>query len=201
MFTFTISAHIIHPTFLTGLLSCAQNLSIANPGWHYRLVHEGKANLTVLDFTDQDTPDMLNDEDLRCLNLGQDGEILVLLGIRQKRLAQYLYQSYRCSLLCVDERQFRLRDLVESTQRQRRYISPLFLRMGVTTEQQSQDVKFTPVETKVIRGQRLGKTGAELSAKLFRSQKTISSHKRSIMHKLGVKSTFELYQALNEMAE
>lgn len=201
MFTYTISAHIIHPTFLTGLLTCAQSLSVANPDWEYRLVNEGEAHLTVLDFTDQDTPELLNEEDVQRLTHGQSGEILVLLSTRQKRLAQHLYRSYRCSLLCVDERNFRMRDLVESTLRHKRYISPLFLSMGVATVQQSLDVAFTPSETKVIKGLRLGKTGAELSAKLFRSQKTISSHKRSIMHKLGVKSTFELHQILNDMAE
>ncbi|MCU6278853.1 helix-turn-helix domain-containing protein [Enterobacter quasiroggenkampii] len=200
MFTFTISAHIIHPTLLTGFLTCAHKLSLANPGWQYRLVHGEKAHLNVLDFTDHHMPDTLSDEDLGSLNQCREGEILVLLGTRQKRLAQYLYQSYPCSLLCVDERNFRIRDLVESTLRQRRYISPLFISMKIITAQRSLDVKFTPAETKVISGLRRGKTGAELSAKLFRSQKTISAHKRSIMHKLGVNSNFELYQVLNELA-
>ena len=49
-----------------------------------------------------------------------------------------------------------------------------------------QSVVFTQAENKILERILQGYTGVEMSAQLFRSQKTISSHKRSIMQKLGV---------------
>ncbi|MBF2788687.1 LuxR C-terminal-related transcriptional regulator [Enterobacter asburiae] len=44
-----------------------------------------------------------------------------------------------------------------------------------------------------------GKTGIELSREMFRSQKTISTHKRKIMLKLGVKNDLELRKATHKL--
>jgi hypothetical protein len=49
---------------------------------------------------------------------------------------------------------------------------------------------------KVLIGLKSGKTGIELSREMFRSQKTISTHKRKIMFKLGVKNDLQLRKAI-----
>lgn len=196
MFTYIIATHITNHTLRIGLIECAKKLSSANPDWEYRIVNEGDAHLIVLDFTSRE---ILSEQDLQHLVERPDSRTLVLLGARQKGMAQYLYQTYCCSLLCVDERTFRIRELVECTIKKIRYISPLFRSMFVIESQHKIDAEFTDAEARVINLLSSGNSGLDISRKLFRSQKTISTHKRNIMRKLGVKNSFELHKVISEM--
>lgn len=199
MIVYTIYTRNIHQTLLHGLMACAKKLKTANPEWEYQFVDEGEAHLNVLDFTTRERPDSLNEDDLKLLSYYPDSSTLVLLRSEQSQLAKHLIQSYRCSLLCVDECHFRMRELVESSLKKKRYVSPVFLRHCEVEEKCALELNFTPAEYKVLHGLCRRETGTEMSAKLFRSQRTISSHKRSIMRKLGVKDAFELHQVLLEI--
>lgn len=199
MFTFTLFPYEMHPTLLTGLLENLNTLRRHNPSWNYQLVDNENAHLVVLDFTLYDSLARLTPEAFLRISQGKTGKILVLLSARQVVLARQLMLSYSCSLLCVDERQLRLRELVESSLKNRRYISPFFLHACQNVEQRPVAVYFTPAERQIIKGLRCGHNGVEISRKIFRSQKTISSHKRRIMQKLGVKNDLELHNAMMDM--
>lgn len=199
MFIFTLCSRVAHPTLLTGLLESLNALRSHNPGWDYQLTDNENADLTVLDFTGYASLAALTEEEFLCINPAKAGKIVVLLSARQAVMARQLMQSHPCSLLCVDERQLRLRELVECSLKKRRYISPLFLRLREGEEQPPAAVHFTVAEKKVINGLRGGKSGVEMALEMFRSQKTISSHKRSIMQKLGATSDLELRKAIMGM--
>ena len=64
--------------------------------------------------------------------------------------------------------------------RKRRYLSPMMARITGKCAFQ-EPVIFTPAEMSVIAYLRQGYSGVEIATRLFRSQKTISSHKRNIM--------------------
>lgn len=203
MFIYTILSRITHPTLLMGFLESLNELRKHNPGWDYQLVKvdAGDVNLTLLDLTGHSSLATLTLFESQCINQVKAARVLVLLRANQVVLAQQLMQSYSCSVLCVDERQLRLRELVECSMKIRRYISPLFLRVRESAALQSEAVHFTTAETRVLDGLRFGKNGVQLSNELFRSQKTISTHKRNIMKKLGAKSELELYKALQGITQ
>ncbi len=108
-------------------------------------------------------------------------------------------RSYRCSLLCVDERLLELRELIKHSMKKQRYISAHFLRLQEQENNITDGMIFTDAEKKVLIGLKSGKTGIELSREMFRSQKTISTHKRKIMFKLGVKNDLQLRKAIQKL--
>ncbi|MEP8889446.1 helix-turn-helix transcriptional regulator [Enterobacter roggenkampii] len=200
MFTYTLFSRVSHPTLLTGLLEGLSILRIHNSGWDYQLIDNENAHLVVLDFTDRDSLDMLTEQEFQFINQKKAEKVLVMLTATQTVLARQLIQFHRCSLLCVDERQPRLLELIEGSLKRQRYISPFFSRMRYRAEKLTSTIHFTATEKKILNRLRDGKTAKEISHEIFRSQKTISSHKRNIMQKLGVTSDLELRQAIIEIS-
>lgn len=201
MFTYTVNCRAIQPTLLTGFRECLKDVSAHNPGWGFQVVEQEGAHLSVLDFTTYETLASVAPNDILTISDADASKALVMLTASQSGLALQLMKYYRCSLLCVDERHLRLRELVECSLKKRRYISPRFRHLDENTEHVIIPVRFTGAEMNVLNGLRNGKSGVEISQELFRSQKTISSHKRKIMKKLGVTNNIELRKAIMGMSK
>jgi len=76
-----------------------------------------------------------------------------------------------------------------------RALSPYFQQKRATSAQSSQ--KFlTATEWEVLMAIKTMKTNSNVAQKLGRSCKTISTHKRNAMKKLGLKNSIELYKYL-----
>ncbi|MCM7024210.1 helix-turn-helix domain-containing protein [Enterobacter asburiae] len=99
----------------------------------------------------------------------------------------------------MDERLLELRELIKHSMKKQRYISAHFLRLQEQENNITDGMVFTDAEKKVLIGLKSGKTGIELSREMFRSQKTISTHKRKIMFKLGVKNDLQLRKAIQKL--
>lgn len=200
MITFTIFPGTTHPTLLTGFVECLNTLRLHNPGWSYELVQHDNANLQLVDLTTCHSFDEMTAEDHRRISHPETWRVLVLLNSRQRGLARELLRTRRCSLLCVDEQLLRLRELVECSLKKRRYISSFFTQMSENAPEGRLSAEFTHAEIKIINALRCGKNGVEISNELFRSQKTISTHKRRIMKKLGVVNNMQLREAIMNMS-
>ncbi|MFA1017089.1 LuxR C-terminal-related transcriptional regulator [Enterobacter sp. SAT-E-asb] len=192
MFMYKIFTDVTNQTLYHGLIVCLDTLRKKNPGWDYHITEDKDVHLRVLDFTAYRSLDEIPARLTELIPAADAFKTLILLSSGQDILAHHLIQTHQSSLLCVDERQIHLREIIESTVKKRRYISPLFCNL----HQPMEKVSFTKAEKKVIAGLKEGCSGAEIAHKCHRSQKTISSHKRRIMQKLGVKNDVGLYSAL-----
>ncbi|MDW3570462.1 LuxR C-terminal-related transcriptional regulator [Enterobacter asburiae] len=199
MFTFTVCSRVVHPTLLNGFVSSLKAFREQNPEWNYELTRHDNTRLTLLDFTAYDTLTDVSAAEYEDLCRQGEGTALVMLTACQEKLAHQLMRSYRCSLLCVDERLLELRELIKYSMKKQRYISAHFLRLREQDNNITDGMIFTDAEKKVLSGLKNGKTGIELSREMFRSQKTISTHKRKIMLKLGVKNDLQLRKAIQKL--
>lgn len=176
-------------------------LARTNPGWTYSLhtieqETEVSPNLNIIDLT------LESDNYTGTFSL-DSARVLVLVHAGQRRLIRHLLQQSRCSILCVDEHHFNFREIVESSMRNKRFLSPFISSFAMNKAKALDPVTLTDAEMKVLNFIRDGKNGVEISQALFRSQKTISSHKRNIMRKFGVRDDLSLKQrilALEEVA-
>jgi Response regulator containing a CheY-like receiver domain and an HTH DNA-binding domain len=173
-------------------------LARTNPGWNYTLstVHEAETtpDLYVLDLT------MEKEWDVDRLPVNHS-RLLILVQASQRKLIKQVLNESRCSLLCVDEHYFTFRDIVELCMRRKRFLSPFARALMSEQTHTHSAIQLTEAESKVLEYIRAGKSGVEMSQALFRSQKTISSHKRNIMRKFGVRDDLGLKQKLIALAE
>jgi DNA-binding NarL/FixJ family response regulator len=175
------------------------HLAASNPGWCWSVLpSDGEStppNLSVLDLTTE------QDIDISALP-GSQGRLLVLVRATQKRVITALLTQSRCSLLCVDDHQFEIKDIVDCSHRHKRFLSPFVRSLKEGQAPKTSPVSLTETESKILAFIRDGKSGVEISRSLFRSQKTISSHKRNIMRKFGVSDDLALKRKLQvqEMA-
>jgi len=174
-------------------------LSKTNPGWSYTLMpplaaESKKPELIVMDCTAEETV-------LLSVLPTNSSQLLVLVRASQKRLIHFLLAESRCSLLCVDEPQFAMRTLVEDTCKKKRFLSPHIRQILNANPLTQQPIFFTEAESTVLNLLQEGKKGIEISQVLFRSQKTVSTHKRNIMRKLGVRDDFSLKRKLKMIEE
>ena len=176
-------------------------LARTNPGWSFTLSTQqevsGVPDLYILDLTAAtkayiDAFPVVN------------SRMLLLVHAAQKKLIRHILAECRCSVLCVDEYFFSFRDVVEASIRKKRFLSPFIRDLSIPQPVVAQADPLTEAESKVLEYIREGKNGVEISQALFRSQKTVSSHKRNIMRKLGVRDDLGLKQkilAMDEMAK
>jgi len=175
-----------------------EHLARTNPGWTYSLMTEMPGadvplNLCLLDLTPE--------EDVDVASFPVAGaRMMVLVRATQRRLINTLQQQ-RCSILCVDEHFFNLREIIESSMRNKRFLSPFIRELPLQVPSSEQIIILTDAEKKVLNFIREGKNGVEISHALVRSQKTVSSHKRNIMRKFGVHDDLGLKKKLIAMAE
>ncbi|MDX6041533.1 helix-turn-helix transcriptional regulator [Scandinavium lactucae] len=176
-----------------------EQLARTNPGWSYSiesLVRESETvpHLSLLDLTTQQSV---------CVeSFPVSGpRMLILVHASQRRMIKQLFEQTRCSILCVDEHAFNFREIIESSMRNKRFLSP-FIREVTAEDAPCEDkIILTEAENKVLSFIREGKSGVEISQALFRSQKTVSSHKRNIMRKFGVRDDLGLKKKLLAMSE
>lgn len=176
-----------------------KQLARTNPGWTFsmasnELENEPTPNLYLLDLTEEQKglPECIP---------GSGTRVLVLIHASQRRMIKNLLQESRCSLLCVDEYHLNFREIVETSVRNKRFLSPFIRELSLLAPEPETTVTLTDTENTVLDYILEGKSGVEISQALFRSQKTISSHKRNIMRKLGVKDDLALRQKLQLMSE
>jgi DNA-binding NarL/FixJ family response regulator len=176
-----------------------EQLARTNPGWTYSIetnMQQGESvpNLYLLDLTAA--------EEVFVESFPVSGpRMLVLVRVSQRRLIRQLFEESRCSILCVDEYHFIFRDIIEASMRNKRFLSPFIHELTAQTQPAEEQVVLTDAECKVLEFIREGMSGIEISQALFRSQKTVSSHKRNIMRKLGVRDDLGLKKKLIAMAE
>ena len=171
-------------------------LARTNPGWDFSMSTQPENNvvpdLYILDLT------TATDVYIDAFPV-TNSRMLLLVQASQKKLIRHLLAESRCSILCVDEYFFTFREIVEASIRKKRFLSA-FIR-GITEPEPVEplSVLLTDAESKVLEYLREGKNGVEISQALFRSQKTVSSHKRNIMRKFGVRDDLGLKQKLIAM--
>ncbi|ALR76890.1 helix-turn-helix transcriptional regulator [[Enterobacter] lignolyticus] len=169
------------------------HLATVNPGWCWSALssddENAAPNLSVIDLTGG------QDADIAALAAAQ-GPLLALVRATQKRLIADLLRQSRCSLLCVDEHQLAMSEIVECSHRHRRFLSAFVRGIKDGQTPNPAPVSLTETESKILAFLRDGKSGVEISRSLFRSQKTVSSHKRNIMRKFGVTDDLALKRKL-----
>ncbi|MCU6306345.1 helix-turn-helix transcriptional regulator [Enterobacter quasiroggenkampii] len=195
MFVFTVRAVSCNQTYLYGLTLSFNEMLHNNPHWSYRLLSEGdqkqeNPHLIVLDFTAFESLEQVTHEHYTLLTQEKGYQLLVLLHANQTRLTAQLLREHTCSLLSIDEHTFQVRDIIDACLHKRRFISASVHPSWQRQPLKKVNVSFTSAEEKVLEYIMKGHTGIEISRLLFRSQKTISSHKRNIMKKLDVKDEF-----------
>lgn len=205
MFNYKILPINVCHTYLCGLNQCFDALTKNNSGWCYELLDDDAgtddAHLTILDFTSYAELDDLTDTERQYLCKEKGYKILVLLKSSQTKLISELYHHSTCSVLSTDERLFRVRELVDSSLKKRRFISVQIVVSLQHPPVPEALVSLTTAEIRVLSHLRHGKRGQEISKELFRSQKTISTHKRSIMKKLGVSNEMGLLMKIKTMEQ
>lgn len=204
MFIYKIQNTLSNHIYLYGLTIALNNLLKNNPGWSYSLINKiepasEKAHLTLIDFTNYESIREITPEENKLIQKKHGYKTLVLLKGEQSALAYTLQNYYTCSMLCVDELQFHIRELVESSLKKRRFTSTMTVKMVDKYAQLYKNIEFTAAEMRILSGLHSGKRGTEISYELFRSQKTISSHKRRIMKKLGVNDDLSLKLIMKEI--
>lgn len=184
--------------YLSGLRSGLEAVAKNNPAWHYQLVEyslqdHSDIQILVMDATEYHSVSDVPPDQAKALD---SRRTLVLVSAWQRMLISQLANDFRCSVLCVDERSFPMRDIIQLTMKKKRYLSPMIIRR-LSPAIPVEKAGFTPAETTVLKYLSKGWSGAEISKMLFRSEKTISTHKRNIMQKLGVRDDFELSQKIH----
>jgi len=198
MFTCQIRYVARNDIYLSGIRAGLESIVSANPGWHCQLspvspLAQEEEHLIIIDATGCEKPSGLSPESVSVLS---SKHTLVMVKAAQRLMIKNLLQQYRCSILCVDELNFQMRDIIQHTMENKRYLSPLIIRQNHESAL-AKPIVFTPAEMTVLEYLRKGCSGSEISKLLFRSEKTISSHKRNIMGKLGVRDDFELNSKIN----
>ncbi|WP_449548638.1 helix-turn-helix domain-containing protein [Lelliottia amnigena] len=198
MFTCQIRYVARNDIYLSGIRAALESIVSANPGWDCQLsplstLAQEEEHLIIIDATGCEKINDLSPVSVSVLN---SKHTLVMVKAIQRWFIKKLLQQYSCSILCVDEINFQMRDIIQQTMENKRYLSPLIIRQHHASSL-AQPVVFTPAEYTVLEYLRKGCSGSEISKLLFRSEKTISSHKRNIMGKLGVRDDFELNSKIN----
>ena len=191
MFIFKIQYHIGNALYLAGVRSSLDKLASSNPQWGYQMASTNvcsadDAHLQIVDFTECETL-----EDIHALAVPDTLRTLVLIKVNQKDLIPALIQDHLYSILCVDEVHFQMREVIERVMKKKRYLSQYATRHQTITLPTT-TVVLTRTERTVLGFLWEGRTGVDISKVLFRSEKTISTHKRSIMRKLNVTNDLEL---------
>lgn len=191
MFIFKIQYHTGNALYLAGVRSSLDKLASSNPHWGYELasanaVLADDAHLQIVDFTECKTV-----EDIHSLAVPDTFRTLILIKVNQKDLIPALIKDYRYSILCVDEVHFQMREVIERVMKKKRYLSQYATRHQTITLPATA-VDLTRTERTVLGYLWEGRSGVDISKVLFRSEKTISTHKRSIMRKLNVTNDLEL---------
>jgi len=203
MFIYKIKTTLINQTYLYGFTIALNELLKNHPEWSYLILNKAQAackltHLTLIDLTNYENVREITDEEKMLIQQKNGYKNLVLLRGEQSALAYTLQKFYTCSMLCVDELHLHIRELIESSLKKHRFTSTMTIKMIARHTQPYKDIKFTAAEMRILSGLYLGKNGVELSDELSRSQKTISSHKRRIMEKLGVKDDLSLMLTMKE---
>lgn len=197
MFTYQIRYFPCKGIYLSGFCQGLNELMSSNPNWQYciqpsSVPDDPAIHLMIVDATGCES---LCDLPLQALGALVRKRTLVFVNANQQALTTTLVKDFGCSVLCVDERSFRIREIIESTLKKKRYLSASVL-CDPHSASPVKQITFTPAECSVLQHLRKGKTGAEIAKLLFRSEKTVSSHKRSIMRKLGTKTEIELAKVI-----
>lgn len=197
MFIFNLRSGVCNQTYLHGITLSLNEMLTHNPDWSYRLLCHGnptheKPHLTVLDFTSCTSLEQMRPDEYELLTNENGHRLLLLVHADQGKVIGPLIRDYTCSLLNIHEHIFQARDIVEASLCKRRYISPSIEQSHQRLPSIAEHIPFTNAETKVLEHMKKGKNGVQIAKLLFRSQKTISSHKRNIMKKLDVKDDFHL---------
>ncbi|MCU6306624.1 helix-turn-helix domain-containing protein [Enterobacter quasiroggenkampii] len=204
MFIYKIFNTLSDNTYLYGITVALNNLLKINPEWSYLLINnkntqQEEVHLTIIDFTSYEKISEITKEEEKLIQEEKGYKTLVLLNSEQSALAYTLHQFYTCSLFCVDELHFHIRELIEHTLKKRRFTSAMIVKMVEKHIQSYRDIKFTAAEMLILSGLYSGKTAVKISNEIFRSQKTISSHKRRIMKKLGAEDELSLKIMMDEI--
>lgn len=204
MFIYKIFSTLSNNAYLYGITVALNNLLNTHPKWSYLLINnqhtkQEEVHLTIVDFTNYEKISEMTKEEEKLIQKENGYKTLVLLKSEQSALAYTLHQFYTCSLFCVDELHFHIRELIAHTLKKRRFTSMMIVKMVAKHIQTYRDIKFTAAETLILSEFHSGKTAIKISNEIFRSQKTISSHKRRIMKKLGAEDEFSLKMMMDEI--
>lgn len=181
--------------YLAGVRNSLDKLASNNPHWRYQLTAKDAGAQDEAHFSIFDMTDCMTKEEFFSHDIADQPRSLILLKATQKTLMSELVQGSHCSILCVDEVHFNMRELIDTVIKKKRYLSLLTTRHQTITLPAS-PVALTRAESMVLDYLWQGRSGVDISRVLFRSEKTISTHKRSIMRKLNVTTDLELRKCI-----
>ncbi|WP_368540938.1 helix-turn-helix transcriptional regulator [Enterobacter soli] len=182
---------------ISGIRQSLESLVSNNPDWQFTLSPLSASEYEPYQLLIIDGTKYLSETDFPAHALRRKNT-LIMLKITQRALMERLVTSHRCSILCVDEFTFRMRDILDEVLRKKRYLSPLAARF-LDIPRACEEIVLTPAEHNIVKYLRQGYCGVEISKLLFRSEKTVSTHKRKIMGKLGVKNDVELTRRISQL--
>ncbi|MDK9604177.1 helix-turn-helix domain-containing protein [Lelliottia wanjuensis] len=195
MFICQIHYQIRNELYLAGIRNSLDKLASHNPHWGYQLTAKDTSPQDEAHFSIFDMTECLTKEAFLSHDIADQPRSMVLLKAAQKELMSALVLGSRCSILCVDEVHFNMRELIDTVMKKKRYLSVLTTRHQTITLPTS-PVALTRAESMILDYLWQGRSGVDISKVLFRSEKTISTHKRSIMRKLNVTTDLELRKCI-----
>jgi len=163
-----------------------------------RIVHELKPDVVVMDIG---MPNLNGIEATRQIVNENDGvRVLALSQYSDPRMVSEMFRAGAKGFVLKDSAFDELTRAVNAVYADRTYVSPdvagdlinRHVRHGVSGEQTSAFSHLTDRERQVLQLIAEGTTTKDIATKLYRSVKTIETHRRNIMHKLNLHSLPEL---------
>lgn len=163
-----------------------------------RLVHDLKPDVVVMDIG---MPDLNGIEATRQIVTENEGiKVLALSQYSDPRMVSEMFRAGAKGFVLKDSAFDELTRAVNAVYTERTYVSPdvagdlinRHVRHGASGEQVSAFSQLTDREREVLQLIAEGKTTRGIATKLYRSVKTIETHRRNIMHKLNLHSLPEL---------
>jgi DNA-binding NarL/FixJ family response regulator len=163
-----------------------------------RLVHDLKPDVVVMDIG---MPDLNGIEATRqIMNENEGIKVLALSQYSDPRMVSEMFRAGAKGFVLKDSAFDELTRAVNAVYTDRTYVSPdvagnlinRHIRHVSSGEQISAFSQLTDREREVLQLIAEGKATKDIAAKLYRSVKTIETHRRNIMHKLNLHSLPEL---------
>lgn len=155
------------------------------------LLKEHETAVVLLDYTLFD----FSDEDQLLIvaeRFKQSQWILISEELTPQFIRRVAYSSHQFSVVFKDGPLSEIREALQATSRNNRFISQRALEVLLSQQQEEEKpALLTQTETEIVKAIAQGKTTKEIAAERFSSIHTITTHRKNIFRKLGINTAHE----------
>ena len=130
--------------------------------------------------------------------------ILISDELTPQFIRRVVYSSHQFSLVFKDGPMSEIREALQAVSRHTRYLSQRALEAIISQQQDDEKPDIlTATETEIVKAIAQGKTTKEIAAERFSSIHTVTTHRKNIVRKTGIKSVAGLtvYALLNNLID